>query len=99
MNVELKDIEAKSREATNCLKALAHESRLLAICYIFDGEKSVQEIEQYIGTSQSNISQHLGKLRDKGILDCRKDGNQVFYHISDLRILDLVKVLKRIYCD
>lgn len=96
------DLEALVKQAecaTDCLKALAHESRLIAVCYIGDKEKSVQEIEQFLGTTQSNISQHLAKLRDKGVLQARKEGNQVFYSIKRQEVLELIKVLQKMYCE
>ncbi len=99
MNKEELDLFMKSaKSATECLKALAHESRLVTVCFIGSGEKSVQELENLLGTTQSNVSQHLAKLRDKGVLETRKAGNQVFYRIKDPRVLDLIHVLQKIYC-
>ncbi len=89
----------ESAQATaNCLKALAHETRLMILCHISEGEKSVQELESYLGTSQSNISQHLGKMRDRGVVQFRKEGNQVFYRIEDQKILQLIKLLQDTFC-
>lgn len=87
----------RSKEASNYLKGLAHEIRLAAICAIGTGEKTVQELEECLGTSQSNVSQHLSKLREKGILDTRKVGNQVYYRVKDTKVLDLIRVLS--VCD
>jgi ArsR family transcriptional regulator, virulence genes transcriptional regulator len=96
--IDITKLETGAKSATACLKALAHELRLMAICYIGDGERSVQELETRLNTSQSNVSQHLGKLRDKGILDTEKRGNQVFYRVADKRVLELIKVLQNGYC-
>lgn len=85
--------------ASEGLKALAHPTRLLAVCHIGDGEKAVGELEQFLGASQSAVSQHLGKLRDKGILTTRKDGNQVYYRIRDKKVLNLIGALQALYCD
>ena len=64
---------------------------------------SVQEIEQDIvervGTSQSNISQHLAILRDKGVLRTRKDANRVFYRVGDKRTLSLLGMMREVFCD
>lgn len=87
-----------SMQAAAWLRALAHEFRMLAICHIGDGERSVQEIEEVLGASQSNVSQHLAKLREWGILSCRKVGNQSFYRIEDTAALDLVKTLQNKFC-
>lgn len=95
---DLKLLTEKAKTATNCLKALAHETRLLTICFIGDGEKSVQELEEYLGTTQSNVSQHLAKLRDRDILDTRKEGNQVFYRVKNPKVLKMIEVLQDTFC-
>jgi ArsR family transcriptional regulator len=63
-----------------------------------DSEISVQDIVEQVGTSQSNISQHLAILRDKGVLSTRKDANRVFYRIDDLRTLKLVSLMREVFC-
>ncbi len=88
----------EAAKASATLKALAHEMRLLTVCHIGSGEKTVGELETFLQTSQSNVSQHLAKLRDKGILETRKAGNQVFYRVKDKRMLNLVVALQQIYC-
>ena len=75
------DIERASRS----LKAMSHPLRLKILCPLGDQEVSVQDIVENVGTSQSNISQHLAILRDKGILTSRKDANRVFYRVGDNR--------------
>ncbi len=100
--MKAKDLEKLARSAQDAsegLKALAHPTRLLAVCHIGDGEKSVGELESHLGTTQSNISQHLAKLRDKDILSTRKDGNLVFYRLKDLKVLDLITSLQALYCE
>ena len=61
-------------------------------------EVSVQDIVDNVGTSQSNISQHLAILRDKGVLCTRKDANRVFYRVSDPRTLKLVEIMRDVFC-
>lgn len=95
---EFRKLIEGAEEAAGFLKAMAHELRLLSICYIGEGERSVQELEEFLGTSQSNVSQHLGKMRDKGILVCRKAGNQCFYRIKDPTTLKLVRTLHECFC-
>jgi DNA-binding transcriptional ArsR family regulator len=98
MPSDLTDLLEKTRKAAHSLKALAHETRLLIVCHLSEGEKSVQELESFSGTSQSNISQHLAKMKDRGIVDFRKEGNQVFYRITDSKILGFVKCLQDTFC-
>jgi DNA-binding transcriptional ArsR family regulator len=88
------DIERASRS----LKAMSHPLRLKILCILGDREISVQEIVDQVGTSQSNISQHLGILRDKGILITRKDANRVYYRVGDARTLRLISMMQEVFC-
>ena len=80
------------------MKAMAHPLRLKILCTLGDQEVSVQEIVELVGTSQSNISQHLAILRDKGILCSRKDANRVFYKVGDARTLRLISMMRDVFC-
>ena len=84
--------------ASRSLKAMSHPLRLRIICTLGDQELSVQDIVESVGTSQSNISQHLAILRDKGILASRKDANKVFYRVSDTRTLRLIGMMQEVFC-
>ena len=88
------DIERASRS----LKAMSHPLRLKILCTLGSTELSVQDIVEKVGTSQSNISQHLAILRDKGILASRKDANRVFYRVGDARTLRLVGMMRDVFC-
>ena len=88
------DIERASRS----LKAMSHPLRLKILCTLGDQEVSVQDIVERVGTSQSNISQHLAILRDKGILSSRKDANRVFYKVVDSRTLQLISMMRNVFC-
>lgn len=88
------DIERASRS----LKAMSHPLRLKILCTVGNQEVSVQDIVDHVGTSQSNISQHLAILRDKGILHCRKISNRVYYQIGDARTLRLISMMRDVFC-
>ena len=88
---EVEKINENAENLARCLKAMAHPLRLKIILFLEDNEKSVGEIEGSVGSSQSNISQHLGIMRDKNLLISRKDRNQIFYSLKDTRILPLIK--------
>jgi len=88
------DIDRASRS----LKAMSHPLRLKILCTLGDKEVSVQDIVDEVGTSQSNISQHLAILSDKGILTSRKDANRVFYRVSDNRTLRLICMMREVFC-
>ncbi len=91
--------EADIHHASRALKAMAHPLRLKILC-ILGGAKevSVQDIVELVGTSQSNISQHLSILRDKGILASRKDANKVYYCIAEEKILHLMAAMRDAFC-
>ncbi|MGV6826888.1 MAG: ArsR/SmtB family transcription factor [bacterium] len=88
------DIERASRS----LKAMSHPLRLKILCTLGSDEVSVHDIVENVGTSQSNISQHLAILRDKGILTARKDANRVYYRVSDSRTLQLISMMRQVFC-
>jgi ArsR family transcriptional regulator len=92
--VHAADIEIASRS----LKAMSHPLRLKILCTLGSREVCVQEIVETVGTSQSNISQHLAILRDKGILSSRKDANKVFYRVGDERTLRLIIMMQEVFC-
>lgn len=85
-------------QASLAIKSIAHPLRLKILCVLGPNEVSVQDIVDDVGTSQSNISQHLAILRDKGVLCTRKDANRVYYRISDQRTLKLVELMKDVFC-
>ncbi|MBF0401125.1 MAG: winged helix-turn-helix transcriptional regulator [Magnetococcales bacterium] len=81
------------------MKALSHPLRLKVIVALNDQELSVQELVEAVGTTQSNVSQHLTIMRDKQILSSRRDANQVFYRVGDCKVLDLVALTRTIFCN
>jgi len=90
--------EEKVQAATQGLRAIAHELRLGVLCLLLDGPMCVGELIAATGASQSNLSQHLAKMRMLGIIIGEKRGQKVFYHIAHPGYADLVKALKQIYC-
>ncbi|MDH4215646.1 MAG: metalloregulator ArsR/SmtB family transcription factor [Gallionella sp.] len=98
MATKLIDREEDIQQAAHAIKAIAHPLRLKILCVLGEQEISVQDIVEQVGTSQSNISQHLAILRDKGVLATRKDANRVYYRIGDLRTLKLVGMMRDVFC-
>ena len=88
------DVETASRS----MKAMSHPLRLMILCKLGEDEFSVQDIVDNVGTSQSNIFQHLAILRDKGILSARKAANKVFYKVSDHKTLKLIEMMREVFC-
>jgi ArsR family transcriptional regulator len=85
-------------QAARALKSISHPLRLKILCVIGDQEACVQEIVEAVGTSQSNISQHLAILRGKGVLLTRKDANRVYYRVGDARTLQLIGMMREVFC-
>jgi DNA-binding transcriptional ArsR family regulator len=98
MKRKLIDKDEDILQASLAMKAIAHPLRLKVLCVLGEGELSVQEIVDSVGTSQSNISQHLAILRDKGVLATRKDANRVYYRIGDPRTVKLVGMMRDVFC-
>jgi len=101
MNHAIQDLIDKQEHiemAARALKAMAHPLRLKILCVVGGDEVCVQDIVDAVGTSQSNISQHLAILRDKGVLQTRKDANRVFYRVADQRTLQLVGMMREVFC-
>ena len=96
--INLIDKQEHIEQASRALKSIAHPLRLKVLCVIGDQEACVQEIVDAVGTSQSNISQHLAILRDKGVLITRKDANRVYYRVGDARILQLIGMMREVFC-
>jgi DNA-binding transcriptional ArsR family regulator len=84
--------------AARCIKAMSHPLRLKILCVLGTDSVSVQDIVEQVGTSQSNISQHLAILREKNILGSKKEANRVYYYIDDNRMLQLINMMRDVFC-
>lgn len=97
--MDLKKLEDQSQKASALLKALANEKRLMIVCILSKGEKSVGELEQFIGLSQSALSQHLARLRKDGIVGTRRVAQTIYYSIRDKSVPQFLSSLCSIYED
>lgn len=98
MRAILIEKEEHIEQAARAMKAMSHPLRLKILCVLGDQEFSVQDIVESVGTSQSNISQHLAILREKGVLRTRKAANRVYYRIADTRTLTLLEIMREVFC-
>lgn len=87
-----------AEEATAVLRVLANEDRLLLLCQLSHGEKSVGELEELLGIHQPTLSQQLGVLRTDGVVNTRREGKRIYYSIADQKILTLLATLYDLYC-
>ena len=92
-------MQENAQEAAGLLRALSHEARLLVMCQLGQGELSVGEINDAVRLSQSALSQHLAKLREDGFVSTRREGQTIYYRISDPRVSRLIGALHDIFCN
>lgn len=85
--------------AADLLKLLANEQRLLVLCLLVEGERSVGQLNEQIALSQSALSQHLARLRAQGIVATRRDGQTIYYRLAPGPARKLLGALHDIYCD
>jgi len=91
------DLESKASDATRLLKLLANEQRLKVLCRLSAGEASVGDLADYVEIAQSALSQHLAKLRADRLVDTRRDGQAIYYRLSDPMTQKLIGVLCDMY--
>ncbi|MFB2533266.1 ArsR/SmtB family transcription factor [Paracoccus sp. p4-l81] len=87
-----------AQEAAQFLKALAHEGRLMILCHLSSGEKSVTELEHLLQSRQAAVSQQLARLRAEGLVGCRRDGKAIHYSLTDPRTARLIGVVHDLFC-
>jgi len=90
--------EIQIHQASFALKALSHPLRLKILSVLDRNEVSVQDIVEQVGTTQSNISQHLALMREKGVLRTRRDANRVYYRVADKRTLEIINMIRDVFC-
>lgn len=95
--MDVKEVERNIEVAVNLLKALSNEKRLLIICALYKGEKSVGELEEIVGLSQSALSQHLARLRRDGLVNTRRNAQTIYYSMNDKATEAVLKCLYDIY--
>ena len=96
--VDLERMAQSAQKATEFLKALAHESRLLILCDLLDGEKSVGELGSFLDLRQSTVSQQLARLRLEGLVESRRDGKMIYYSIASETVRAMIAVLYGAFC-
>lgn len=87
-----------AQHAANFLKAISHEGRLMILCHLASGEKSVTELESLLSMRQAAVSQQLSRLRLEGMVSSRRDGKAMYYSLSDDRAKQIMGVVYNIFC-
>ncbi len=88
----------KAQEATAFLKILANENRLMVLCHLAQGEKSVTELEHLLGIRQPNLSQQLARLRAEGLVKTRRDAKSIFYSLDSVEVTMTIQLLYQLFC-
>ncbi|MBN8944070.1 MAG: helix-turn-helix transcriptional regulator [Rhizobiales bacterium] len=98
-SVELEQLMRNAREASDFLKALSHESRLLLLCLLAEKERSVGELENILSLRQPTVSQQLARLRFDDMVTTRRDGKTVYYSIANENVRRVISVIYDIFCE
>ena len=88
----------KAEEASRLLTAMANTKRLMVMCNLLEGEKSVGELAELVGLSQAALSQHLGKMRALNLVATRRDGQTIYYGLASQQVRDILETLYRLFC-
>lgn len=94
----LAEMEAKAEEASRVLTAMANPKRLLTLCYLLEGEKSVGALAEAVDLAQAALSQHLSKMRALGLVETRRDGQTIYYRLASAEVRAILETLYRLYC-
>ncbi|MDO5611649.1 MAG: metalloregulator ArsR/SmtB family transcription factor [Paracoccus sp. (in: a-proteobacteria)] len=92
------DMIARAAEAAALLKALSHEGRLMILCHLSGGERTVGELEQLLGQRQATVSQQLARLRADRLVACRRDGKARLYSVADPKAAEVIATVYRLFC-
>jgi DNA-binding transcriptional ArsR family regulator len=95
---EAANLMEQARKASDLLKALSHESRLLILCILSEGEKSVSELEDILSMPQAAVSQQLARLRFDRLVNARRDGRTIFYSIANEEVSSVITALYDLFC-
>ena len=97
MAIDMEAMRRCTQPASRLLKAMSNERRLLILCYLMQGEKSVGELEKLTGISQSALSQHLARLRHDELVTTRRAAQQIFYSLSERKAPGIIRALHNIF--
>jgi DNA-binding transcriptional ArsR family regulator len=89
---------SNAKRASSFLKALAHESRLIILCILAEGEKSVSELEDALSLRQPTVSQQLARLRADGLVSTRRDGKVIYYNLASDEARTIIGAMYDVFC-
>ena len=92
------DLAGRADEAASLMKTLSNSARLMILCQLVEGERSVAELEKNLDTKQPNVSQQLARLRMEGYVSTRRDGRTIYYSLADDRVTSVIRNLHSTFC-
>ncbi len=97
-DAKLDQMMDNATRATNYLKAISHEGRLMILCHLASGEKSVTELETLLSARQAAVSQQLGRLRLEGLVRPRREGKVIYYSLTDEKSRKIIGLVYELFC-
>lgn len=97
-NANKNPLESRCEDIAQLLKMVAHPSRLLILCCLMEGDKTVSELEDFCGASQSSVSQYLNKMKSEKIVSATRDGQSIIYSLTHQEVKELLKKMKDVFC-
>lgn len=97
-SIEMSEMLEQARAASEFLKALSHEARLVVLCQLAEGEKSVTELEKCLNLRQPAVSQQLARLRADDLVATRRNGKNVYYSLAREEVREVITALHRTFC-
>lgn len=97
-DTDFDSMTGNARRASAFLKAIGHEGRLMILCHLVGGEKSVTDLEKLLSARQAAVSQQLSRLRAEGLVTPRRDGKTIYYSLADERAARILAVLYDLFC-
>jgi ArsR family transcriptional regulator len=98
-DAEMDRVVENACKASNFLKAISHEGRLMILCHLVSGEKSVTELEDLLSARQAAVSQQLARLRLEGLVVPRREGKTIYYSLADDRPRKMLETIYELFCD
>ena len=96
--IDLEQMAQSASRASSLMKTLGHKDRLMILCHLADGEKSVGQIAELLEISQSPLSQHLSRMRKEGLVDTRREAQTIYYSLQSGEAAKIVEVLYELFC-
>jgi len=96
--MDISELQENASKASDLLKVMANQSRLMIMCHLLDGEKNVQELQGHVGLSQSALSQQLAILRGQNLVSTRREAQSVYYLLASVEAETLIGTLYNLYC-